>query len=31
MITGTRQWDAALSVARRQLTDATTRQQPFRR
>ncbi|MET9789882.1 DUF5133 domain-containing protein [Streptomyces canus] len=30
VVTGTRQLDAALSVARRQLADAMTRQQPFR-
>ncbi|MEV0938570.1 DUF5133 domain-containing protein [Streptomyces phaeochromogenes] len=31
VVTGTRQLDAALSVARRQLADAMTRQQPFHR
>ncbi|WP_329233893.1 DUF5133 domain-containing protein [Streptomyces canus] len=30
VVTGTRQLDAALSVARRQLADAMTRQPPFR-
>ncbi|MFF7845142.1 DUF5133 domain-containing protein [Streptomyces ossamyceticus] len=31
VVTGTRQLDAALSVARRQLADAKTRQQPCHR
>ncbi|WP_406490034.1 DUF5133 domain-containing protein [Streptomyces phaeochromogenes] len=31
VVTGPRQLDAALSVARRQLADAMTRQQPFHR